>query len=106
MKIALAVAHFPGFGVARQGSWNTWVNRVVKLTTCRGLHGAPVAGLGPEPFHHVGPRYPALSVSRQVLEDGQCFAGEPQVDGLTVAEHLVVAKESDLQIGSVDYSVG
>jgi hypothetical protein len=23
----LAAAHFHGFGVARQGPWNTWVNR-------------------------------------------------------------------------------
>jgi hypothetical protein len=26
VKIALAAAHFHGFGVARQGPWNTWVN--------------------------------------------------------------------------------
>ena len=27
MKIALATAYFHGFGVARAGPWNTWVNR-------------------------------------------------------------------------------
>jgi hypothetical protein len=26
VKIAMAAAHFHGFGVARQGSWTTWVN--------------------------------------------------------------------------------
>jgi hypothetical protein len=27
VKIALATAHFHGFGVARQGPWVTWVNK-------------------------------------------------------------------------------
>jgi hypothetical protein len=27
VKIALAAAHFHSFGVARQGPWNTWVNK-------------------------------------------------------------------------------
>jgi hypothetical protein len=27
VKIALAAAHFHGFGVARQGLWITWVNK-------------------------------------------------------------------------------
>jgi hypothetical protein len=27
VKIAMAAAHFHGFGVARQGPWNTWVNK-------------------------------------------------------------------------------
>jgi hypothetical protein len=27
VKIALAAAHFHDFGVARQGPWNTWVNK-------------------------------------------------------------------------------
>jgi hypothetical protein len=27
VKIAWRAAHFHGFGVARQGPWNTWVNR-------------------------------------------------------------------------------
>jgi hypothetical protein len=28
VKIALAAAHFHGFGVAPQGPWFTWVNKV------------------------------------------------------------------------------
>jgi hypothetical protein len=27
VKIALTAVHFHGFGVARQGPWNTWVNK-------------------------------------------------------------------------------
>jgi hypothetical protein len=44
-------------------------------------------------------------VSKQVLEDRQCFAAAPQADGITIAKHLEVAKESDLQTGFVGDSV-
>jgi hypothetical protein len=40
-------------------------------------------------------------MGQQVLEDGQSFAVAPQLDGLTIAKYLEVAKESDLQIGLV-----
>jgi hypothetical protein len=30
VKIDSAAAHFHGFGVARQGPWNTWVNRGIR----------------------------------------------------------------------------
>jgi hypothetical protein len=33
VKIALTVAHFHGFGVARQGPWITWVNRLYRRCT-------------------------------------------------------------------------
>jgi hypothetical protein len=51
------------------------------------------------------PGYPAVSVSEQVLEDGQCFAVAPQVDGFTIAKYLEVAKESNLQTGLVSDSI-
>jgi hypothetical protein len=35
VKIALAAAHFHGFGVARQGPWVTWVNRGKRKSTSR-----------------------------------------------------------------------
>src|SRR5215216_5964727 len=41
--LALTVGHFPGFGVAQQGPWNTWVN------TARRRAGAPEART-PEPY--------------------------------------------------------
>jgi len=53
----------------------------------------------------VVPGYLAVSVSKQVLEDGQYFAVAPQADGFTIAKYLEVAKESDLQTGLVGDSV-
>jgi hypothetical protein len=52
----------------------------------------------------VVPGYLAVSVSKQVLEDGQCFALAPQVDRFTIAMYLEVAKESNLQTGLVGAS--
>jgi len=53
----------------------------------------------------VFPGYLGVSVSKQVLEDRQCFAAAPQADGITIAKHLEVAKGSDLQTGFVGDSV-
>jgi len=53
----------------------------------------------------VVPGYRAVSVSKQVLEDGQHFAVAPQAEGFTIAKYLEVAKESDLQTGLVGDSV-
>ena len=38
MKIASAAARFHGFGVARQGPWITWVNRLWALLRTSPLH--------------------------------------------------------------------
>jgi hypothetical protein len=53
----------------------------------------------------VVPGYRAVSVSKQVLEEGQCFALAPQDEGFTIAKYLEVAKESDLQTGLVGASI-
>jgi hypothetical protein len=42
VKIALATAHFHGFGVARAGPWNTWVNKSSKRKS-RGAVRSPPA---------------------------------------------------------------
>src|SRR5918994_4453469 len=34
VKIVSAAAHFHGFGVARQGPWNTWVNKASEAALC------------------------------------------------------------------------
>jgi len=45
--------------------------------------------------------YRTVSVSKQILEDRQCFAIASRADGHTVAKYLEVAKESNLQTGGV-----
>jgi hypothetical protein len=37
VKIALAAAHFHGFGVAPQGPWITWMNKGESWSLSRGL---------------------------------------------------------------------
>jgi hypothetical protein len=46
-----------------------------------------------------------VSVSKQVLEDGQCLAVAPQTEGFTIVKDLEVAKESNLQTGLVGDSL-
>src|ERR671920_2391099 len=46
VKIALGRLHFHGFGVARQGPWITWVNKLpVNAPNPSGWHHAHVADL-------------------------------------------------------------
>jgi hypothetical protein len=49
--------------------------------------------------------YPTLSVSKQVLEDGQCFAVAGNVEEFAIAKYFEVAKESNLQTELVGDSV-
>jgi hypothetical protein len=40
----------------------------------------------------VVPESPAVSMSKQVLEDGQWFPIAPQADGFTIAKYLELTK--------------
>ena len=64
MKIALAVAYFHGFGVARQGPWITWVNSV-------GCLGRPIRAFrGNRPFGGCSRPLPALSFAASTQSMG------------------------------------
>jgi hypothetical protein len=92
VKIALAATHFYGFGVARQWSWDTWLNRGKKK------------GRGPD----VGPRLfrlPTLQGCLRPLLSRKATGGEvpPEVPGCLIAATQLVARQVFHAVGASGY---
>src|SRR5215213_4955133 len=79
VKIALAAAHFHGFGVARQGPWVTWVN---KSRNRRGLAASQFATTANKRLYFVPERQQLLKRWVEPLPAPPAEAGSGRFVGL------------------------